>query len=315
MNSNDTKSVSLVLGSGGARGNAHIGVIRWLEEHGYEIRSVAGTSVGALVGGVYAAGKLDEFEDWVRALDERDILRLLDLSWDLNGLVKGDRIMDALGDFVGDRNIEDLPIAYTAVAANLDTEKEVWIRDGLLFDAIRCSISLPLFFKPRIRNGKTLVDGGILNPVPIAPTFADETDLSVAVMLGARPSDRLDRPRKTIGEDGKPEGLRARIEVFIDRLGIGRDGERRERGPIDIASETIDAMQATIARQKLAAYPPDVLIEIPRNACTIIEFDRAAELIELGYDAADRILGDRKEQECRRRDGRKPATSAGHSSK
>lgn len=295
MSTKSGKSVSLVLGSGGARGNAHIGVIRWLEEHGYEIRSVAGTSVGALVGGVYAAGQLDEFEDWVRALDERDIIRLLDLSWDLSGLLKGDRIMEALGDFVGDRNIEDLPIAYTAVAANLDAEREVWIRDGSLFDAIRCSISLPLFFKPRRRNGKTLVDGGILNPVPIAPTFADETDLCVAVTLGAPRSEKLDPPREIADEDGKREGLRAKIEAFMNRLGIGSDGERRERGPLDIASETIDAMQATIARQKLAAYPPDVLVEIPRNACTIIEFDRASELIELGYEAAEKEMGGRQD--------------------
>jgi len=114
------------------------------------------------------------------------------------------------------------------------------------------------------------------------------------VTLGAPRSEKLDPPREMASGDGRREGLRAKIESFMDRIGIGSDGERRERGPIDIASETIDAMQATIARQKLAAYPPDVLIEIPRNACTIIEFDRAAELIDLGFDAAEKKMGGRQ---------------------
>ena len=140
------KTISLVLGSGGARGLAHIGIIRWLKENNYDIRSISGCSMGALVGGVYACDKLDVFEKWMRAISKLDIIKLLDISWGKQGLVEGDRIMTALKDLVGDRRIEDLDIEYTAVAADVDREKEIWLKSGSLFDAIRASISLPLFF-------------------------------------------------------------------------------------------------------------------------------------------------------------------------
>lgn len=179
-------SVSLVLGSGGARGLAHIGVIHWLEEHNFEIASISGCSIGALIGGIYAAGKLDLFEQWVREISTVDIFTLLDISWQKNGLVKGDRIISTLTDLVGDVAIEDLSIKYTAVAADIVNEKEVWLSSGSLFDAIRASISLPLFFTPFHYKGVDLIDGGVLNPVPIAPTFSDHTDLSIAVNLGGR---------------------------------------------------------------------------------------------------------------------------------
>ena len=139
------KTVSLILGSGGARGLAHIGVIHWLEENNYTIKSISGSSIGALIGGVYAAGKLDEFEQWVCALTKLDILSLLDISWSSSGLVHGDKIINTLVDLVGNQIIEDLPIPFTAVATDISKEKEVWINSGSLFDAIRASISLPLF--------------------------------------------------------------------------------------------------------------------------------------------------------------------------
>ena len=173
-----------MLGSGGARGLAHIGVIHELEEHGLEIASISGCSIGALIGGVYAAGKLDEFETWVRAITKMDMVNLLDLSWARHGLVKGDKIIGTLVELVGDKTIEDLPIPYTAVAADIENEKEVWLNSGRLFDAIRASISLPLFFTPVPYKGNYLIDGGVLNPVPIAPTFNDDTDLTIAVNLG-----------------------------------------------------------------------------------------------------------------------------------
>ncbi len=167
------KAVSLVLGSGGARGLAHIGVIHWLEENNYDIRSISGCSMGALIGGIHACGKLDVYEEWVRAISKLDIVRLLDISWGKQGLVEGERIITALKDLVGDRRIEELPIAYTAVASDIKREKEVWLKRGSLFDAIRASISLPLFFTPFEMHGMKLLDGGILNPVPIAPTFEE----------------------------------------------------------------------------------------------------------------------------------------------
>jgi NTE family protein len=289
------KTVSLVLGSGGARGLAHIGVIHWLEENGYEIRSISGASMGALIGGIYACGKLDTYEKWVRAITKLQIVKLLDISWGKQGLVEGDRIIDTLKELIGDRKIEDLPIRYTAVASDVKREKEVWLKSGSVFDAIRASISLPLFFTPYDMNGVKLLDGGILNPVPIAPTFEDHTDMTIAVNLGAAPTGTPPAESKTASvdtDDSALGGVRAKINNFIDDLmkrspTDGADGWTM----LDVADQTFDAMQGTIARQKLASYPPDRTIEIARDACGTLEFDRADEMIKLGYDTAARSLG------------------------
>ena len=173
------QTVSLVLGSGAARGLAHIGVIEWLNEHGYRIESIAGASMGALVGGIYAAGELDSYKEWVLALETMDVIRFLDLAFSSEGLFKGDRLMDALREMVGDCNIEELPVTYTAVACDLDRRREVWFTDGPLFDAIRASIAIPTVFTPHRYRGMKLLDGGLLNPVPIAPTLRDDTDLTI----------------------------------------------------------------------------------------------------------------------------------------
>lgn len=285
------KTVSLVLGSGGARGLAHIGVIHWLEENGYEIKSISGCSIGSLIGGVYAAGKLDEFEQWVRALTKLDILTLLDMSWSRSGLVQGDKIIDTLIKLVGDETIEDLPIPFTAVAADINSEKEVWLNSGRLFDAIRASISLPLFFTPYNHKGIKLIDGGVLNPVPIAPTFSDDTQMTIAVNLGG-PLESMKRSKnKQKPLTKESETFHEKISHYIDNLkqNLQREVEEIDLGIYDIANQAFDAMQSTIARQKLAAYPADYTIEIARNACGTLEFDRADEMIALGY---------RKTKEC-----------------
>lgn len=286
-------TVSLVLGSGGARGSAHIGVIRWLCENGYSIRSISGCSIGALVGGIFAAGKLDEFETWLRGITEREIFRLLDLSWQASGLVKGDRIIRTLKHLVGEQLIEDLPIRYTAVATSLDGEKEVWLQDGPLFDAIRASIALPLLMTPQRRDGRTLIDGGVLNPVPIAPTFGDATDLCIAVSVGGQRGRRQNiqhtGERDDQNGDNSPWNLRAGIDAFVGKLGFGgKDDDNR--GAFEIANQAFDAMQATISRQKLAVYPPDLLIEIPRSACGVLDFERTAEMISLGREKTANVL-------------------------
>ena len=210
-------TVSLVLGSGGARGLAHIGLIHWLEENGYEIRSISGCSIGSVIGGIYAAGKLDEYETWVRGVTRFDILSLLDIAWSSSGgLIKGDKLIETLTTLVGDLQIEDLPIRFTAVAMDIDHKKEIWFNDGPLFDAIRASISLPLFFTPHSYRGCRLIDGGVLNPVPIAPTFSDNTDLTIAVNLGGDDESRFDgKPAETAAEDN---GLSQKIRQYIDSL-------------------------------------------------------------------------------------------------
>jgi len=286
------KNISLVLGSGGARGLAHIGVIHWLEEHDFHIQSVSGCSMGALIGGIYAAGMLDEYESWVRAIKKTDIVKLLDLSWGKSGLVKGDKIINTLTELVGDVVIEDLPVAFTAVATDILHGKEVWINSGSLFDAIRASISLPLFFTPFRFNGIDLIDGGVLNPVPIAPTFGDTTDLTIAVSLGGK---AINKTEKIVEKDLSNENtgpLTKQITAFVENLKSPAERNiKKDWGAYEIANQAFEAMQGTIARQKLAAYPAEHLIEIARNACRTLEFDRASEMIDLGYNRAQECLG------------------------
>lgn len=286
------KRVSLVLGSGGAKGMAHIGVIRWLEENDFEIASVSGSSIGALVGGIYAAGKLGEFEKWVRAITKADMVTLMDISWGRGGLIKGDKIINTLTDLVGDKTIEDLPVRFTAVATDIRGEREVWLNSGSLFQAIRASISLPMFFTPVQIDGLTLIDGGVLNPVPIAPTFGDKTDLTIAVNLGARIQEESSTPHKTISvEKNENPDLQNKIARFFKNFQKPeQEREERDWSASEIANQAFDAMQSTLARQKLAVYPPDMVVEVARNACGTLEFNRAAEIIDLGYQRAELCL-------------------------
>jgi NTE family protein len=291
MTTINEKTVSLVLGSGGARGLAHIGIIHWLEENDFKIKSIAGCSIGALVGGIYAAGKLDEYEQWVRSITKVDIVTLLDLSWGKSGLVRGDKLINTMIEMMGEKQIEDLPISYTAVATDITNQKEIWIKSGSLFEAIRASISIPLLFTPFAYKGLDLIDGGVLNPVPIAPTFGDETDLTIAVNLDgpAQSPEELSIPNIPPAEP--TSSIRKSINGFINRLQQSvTSSSGRDWGAYGVAMQAFEAMQSTIARQKLAAYPPDILIEIGRNSCQTLEFDRAAEMIELGYRKAGESL-------------------------
>ncbi len=297
--------VSLVLGSGGARGLAHIGIIQWLDDQGYRVESIAGCSMGALVGGIYAAGKLDDYRDWVCALRRTDVLRFLDLAFRSSGLIKGDRIMDRLRQMVGERTIEEMPIAFTAVATDIERQREVWISKGPLFDAIRASIAVPTVFTPHPYLGLTLVDGGLLNPVPIAPTFRDLTDLTIAVNLNGEPSPdgSPNKPKPVPAEGSRDDDLRGRILEFLDSIGnsLGsNEDETDELGIFDLVSRSFETMQNAIAAMKLAAYAPDVLIEVPRDACEAHEFHRARELIEIGYRLAEHELGDKDRRPLRR---------------
>ncbi len=281
------KRVSLVLGSGGARGLAHIGVIQCLLARGFDIVSVAGASMGALVGGLHAAGKLDDYTQWVRGVGRFDILRLLDLSLGTPGLVKGERLITTLRELLGDAQIEALPIPFTAVATDLADGRELWLANGSLFEAIRASISMPLFFQPYNYRGRLLLDGGVVNPVPMAPVFKDHSDLIIAVNLNGPPA----APSSHIS-DSKSR-LPPRLAELVARL-PGRPGRSSDSssslGMLEVANQALDAMQDTIARHRLAAYPPDVLIEVPRNLAGVLEFHRATSLIEAGYQLAEEAL-------------------------
>ncbi len=296
------KTVSLVLGSGGARGLAHIGVIRWLEEHGFRIEAISGSSIGALVGGFYAAGKLDIYARWVCALRRVDVLRLLDFAFSKSGLFSGDKVMQTLEELLGDTNIEDLPISFTAVATNLDLEKEIWINKGSLFDAIRASISVPTVFTPVRLNGYLLVDGGLTNPIPIAPTVMNLTDLTIAVNLSGERDESLVEGGEN-GENGQQananaNGYQEKIARFLDGLQIKLMPRNEDQiNMYKVMTRSLEHMQNTIARFKLAAYTPDHIIDVPANACHLLEFYRAREMIRLGYEKAGETLGPLLEDE------------------
>jgi len=284
------KTVSLVLGSGGARGHAHIGVIRALEEMDFEVRNIAGTSMGAAVGGIYAAGELDTYTEWAYQLAKSDVVKLLDFSFSWQSVFKGERIIKVLQELIGDREIEDLDKRFTAVATSLDEQREVWLNSGDLFTAIKASTAVPGVFAPVKLNGRVLVDGGLVNPIPIAPTLNDSTDLTIAVNLSGLEEDYT--PPETEERSDDESSYRERITHFLNNLLETADPspDNDESDAADLVVRSIDVMQGAIARLKLAAYAPDKTIEIPRNACSFFEFHRAEEMAELGYERARAAL-------------------------
>ena len=279
------KTVSLVLGSGGARGYAHIGVIEELVTHGYEIKSISGSSMGALVGALHACGKLEEFKKWVLGLTLLDVAQLVDFSFTGTGLIQGDKVFAAIEEIIGDIMIEDLPISFTAVATDLIKQKEVWIQKGKLIDAVRASIAIPTVFTPKKIGDRHLIDGGVLNPLPIAPTVADDTDLTIAVNLSAHLTKdyKIHIPKKEREKESKME------EIFFEMVQKAEQLFSREKkstfnemGMFDIMGRTIDIMQNAVLDCKMAGYSPDIIIGIPNDACGFYEFNKAYEMIELG---------------------------------
>ena len=288
------KRVTLVLGSGAARGLAHIGAIRVLEEEGYAISAITGTSMGALVGGIYAAGKLDRYVDWVGSLAKKDVLKYLDVSFRAtSGILKGDLIIELLRDLVGDVLIENLPLPFLAVATDLTARKEVWLTKGNLFDAIRASIAIPGVFTPQRIAGRWLVDGGLLNPVPVTPASQILTGAIIAVDLaGHRSANPLGK--NIIRSAEQPPGFRKNIDEFLESMKnlLGPELPKRDNHPSlsEVLLDSFETMQETLSRYKLAANPPDLLISIPKNICAAHEFYRASEIIEAGAWWARRAL-------------------------
>src|SRR6478609_8122169 len=219
--------VALVLGSGGARGYAHIGAIAEIESRGHEVVTVAGSSMGALVGGLYAAGVLDDYTEWVRNLKQREILRLLDPKWSAGGAIAAGRIFAEVESLVGDRVIEDLPISFTAVATDLRARREVWFQRGPLVSALRASIAIPGVITPVVMNGRLLADGGLMNPVPIEPTAASAADLTVAISLsGERSAHERSSPAREAATPTWREELVGRV-----RRSVGRERELEPPAP------------------------------------------------------------------------------------
>lgn len=290
--------IALVLGSGGARGLAHIGVIEELLSRGYDITSVAGTSMGALVGGIYAAGKLPDFKKWVLGIDKFRMFQLLDFSFRLDGMVKGQRIISTLKEMVPDLSIEALPIPFAAISTDMAAEREVVFDSGSLFDAIRASISLPAFFRPVHKSDMVLMDGGILNPLPINRVSRRRGDKVFAVDVNV-PDDEKPLPvrRKVQAEDDDDS-------TFVEWLKrtFSSDSSDDEKAYSSLYSpyggsllQASDMMIERISRLTVELYKPRLLIEVPAAAYGILEFYRAPEIMELGRAAAAQAL-DRYEE-------------------
>lgn len=252
--------VALALAGGGARGLAHIGAIEELESRGFEVSAVAGTSMGALVGGMYAAGHLDEFTEWMLTLDRYKVFSLVDFTFSSEGLVKGNRIMRVMQEMVPDMQIEQMAVPFAAVAADLLTGREVVLNSGGLYDAIRASISIPSVFRPVHRDGMVLVDGGTVNPLPLNRVRREEGDLLVAVNVsGAFCADPISRENASLS--------------YYKLL---------------VASSQI--MQQHITQLMCDRYKPDILVELPADCFGMFEFYRAREIIEAGRAATRAVL-------------------------
>lgn len=343
------RRVAVALGSGGARGYAHIGVLAELERRGFEISAIAGSSMGALVGGLYAAGALQEFTEWASGLTQGAVLRLLDPTFSAPGILRAEKILDKVREIVGEVAIEDLPITFTAVATDLVTGRPVWLQHGPLDEAIRASIAIPGVIAPHILDGRLLADGGILEPLPLAPlAAAPRADLTIGVSLGGGGAEFSDDDPAEDDPSGGADWLnrivrstaslldtdavrsvldRPTARALLDRFGASlpgdsdsdsadeaaaedaehADGEQPgddtapaaevpetpmvpKLGSFDVMNRSIDIAQAALARHLLAAYPPDLLIEVPRSACRSLDFHRATELIQIGHDYTARAL-------------------------
>lgn len=309
--------IALALGSGGARGYAHIGVINELQDREYQIVSIAGSSMGAIVGGAFAAGQLDGFTKWVLGLSQGAVLRQVDPTLTKAGVIRAERVLARMADFVGDRRIEDLPLRFTAVAVDLLAGREVWLDEGPLDRAIRASIGIPGVITPVAVNGRLLVDGGVLNPVPVAAIAACHADLVVAVSLqGQRSRHAAATPTRESAEHRPAtewwDHFRANaaevlssetVAALAQRLKLRRPGaeasppaDDTDSQPLpsismfEVLSLSLDASQSALTRYSLAAHAPDVLITVPKDACRTADFHKAAELIDLGRDLARQAL-------------------------
>ncbi|MCM2971448.1 MULTISPECIES: patatin-like phospholipase family protein [Larsenimonas] len=290
--------VALVLGSGGARGYAHIGVIDELEARGHDIVAISGCSMGAVIGGIYLAGQLESYRRWVSKLKTLDILRLLDFSWESSGAIRGVKIMRRLGRLTDEFNIEDLPAPLTIVATDMTRQRELWFQSGSLSDAIRASIAIPGIMTPVEQQGRFLVDGGLLNPLPILPAVAShDADIIIAVNATAT------SPKNVTLEELLPSPTEIKVETEESwfsslRKRFSSDDatqapSAQALGKLDLMLKAFDITQAALAQYKIAGYPPDVLINVPKSVCGTHEFQRATPMIELGRhlarDALDRF--------------------------
>ncbi len=284
------KNIALVLSGGAARGLAHIGVIEELEAQGYDIRSVAGNSMGAFVGAMYAMGKLKEFKEWALTFDKTDLLKLVDLSFGSAGLIKGDKLFKKMKSFLPDRNIEELDIPYVAVAADIKNMKEVILDKGDLFEAVRASIAIPTIFTPVKKEGMLLVDGGVVNPVPINRVKRFPGDILVASFVNAhipykRPAvSKKEEQIKRAEHDKRILEIKNKLNKKIFKHG------KEKINFFNLLYKSTALMTMTLSVMTIEKYQPDLLVSVSHDAAGNFEFYKVRELIEAGREAAKKSI-------------------------
>jgi NTE family protein len=298
------KKIGVALGSGSARGWSHIGVVRSLQEAGIPIDVACGASIGAMVAGSLAAGFLDPLTRWVRKLSWSHIIGFMDVMIPRSGLVEGEKISGYLREILDDPKIEDLAMPFIAVATDLKTGKEIWLKEGSLIDAVRASISLPGIFTPCARNGQWLLDGGLVNPVPVSPCRALGADIVIAVnlnsdIMGKSQVRRMADPPSN-GRNGASPGALGRWAAFLNQTAehsnrtlfqqLFQDQPGRGPSVFDVMATSVKIMQDAITRQRLLAEPPDILVTPKLAHVGLMEFNRAEESIEEGKRAMDLLL-------------------------
>jgi NTE family protein len=299
----DRLSIGLVLGGGAARGFAHIGVLRALAAHGIRPDVIAGTSIGAIVGGVYAAGKLDAFEAWCRQLTRRRVLGYLDFTFGGSGLIGGNRLRARLENALGAVTFADLPLRLAAIATEVRTGHEIWLTRGLLTEAMTASSALPGIFPPKRIGGRWLMDGALVNPLPISAARALGARLVIAVNLN---TDNFGRGTiiQDHGPDAEDDARRAALATKPKWGGIfGAErllhrrffGARDRPGLSTVMVEAFQIMQDRITRSRLAGDPPDVMINPRLGRTNLFDFHRANDIIARGAEAAERSIGEIEE--------------------
>lgn len=284
-----SKKVHLVLGSGGARGIAHIGVIEELERQGYEIIEVIGCSMGAVVGGIYCAGQLPEYKKWMLSLTKKGVFDLLDFTFTNHGFVKGERLFSKHIEVTGNQKIEAFHIPFTAVATDMRHHEEVYFREGDLFKALRASVSIPGIFTPVVQDDKVLVDGGVLNPLPINLVNKQEDAIVVAVDINSRTIIE----ELLIKEEKKERKTSWFENILPDSIkDFAKNDEKKQESfsLFELMESTFSFTQDKLTSVIIEHYKPDIMVEIPRDTCDTFEFYKAKELIEVGVKALNRSL-------------------------
>jgi len=276
------QNVALVLSSGGSRGLTHIGVINELVKQGFQITSVSGSSIGSVIGGLYAMGKLHEYTEWVSTFNKMDIWGFMDFTLTTNGLLKGERVFDKMKTFIPDMNIEDMPIPFAAVATDILHEKEVVFTKGSFYEAARASIAIPAVFTPVKYTDTILVDGGVLNPIPIEHVLRKNGDILIVVNLYGE--KKVDIPKEKNTYNGYLNRLMNALLTLIST------GDKSSKGYYSLLSSTTSAMIHKIAKMSIEKHKPDIIINIPYDAANTFDFYRAKELIELGESAAKEAI-------------------------